>query len=416
MLQTSFTCNSLKFSHVVRFLIRWLFPYNNSSLLFVGELSKYFNVPKENIFLFGSGRMGLYFILKSLNLQSDDEIIVAGYTCVVVSNAVKYVGAKIQYVDIDERTLNIDTDKLISAVNNKTKAIIVCHNYGIVYEDVGHIKEKFPSIFIIEDAAHAMGSLDKNRIKAGLLGDAAFFSLEYSKPITTGSGGILIINRSDKTDGLAESYAKLKFFPRLDNFKYIFTLLAHWATSYRFTVFFKSYAIGLLRKMNLLGATSRSEIEGEMPEHYPVKLSEPLAFLGYLQLKDISEVNIIKTGIAKKYHEQIAGSVGVKDFYSPNYIYVRYPVLFDDSITVDQLNQIKLIIRKNLKMAVGDWFNDVVHPKGSYRYCYVKGSCGIGEKVVKKIINLPVNIHMAPDYIKIDKLKDIFNSVKTHQE
>jgi len=52
---------------------------------------KYFNAPET--FLFSKGRVGLYATLKALNIQNGDKIILPGYTCMVVPNAVQYLGA-----------------------------------------------------------------------------------------------------------------------------------------------------------------------------------------------------------------------------------------------------------------------------------------------------------------------------------
>jgi hypothetical protein len=58
--------------------------------------------------------------------------------------------------------------------------------------------------------------------------------------------------------------------------------------------------------------------------------------------------------------------------------------------------------------------NDVVHPSGSYRYCYTEGSCTTGEKISKRILNLPVSIHVQLTEKQLQKLKLIFveNGIK----
>jgi dTDP-4-amino-4,6-dideoxygalactose transaminase len=59
------------------------------------------------------------------------------------------------------------------------------------------------------------------------------------------------------------------------------------------------------------------------------------------------------------------------------------------------------------KYIVGDWFNDVVHPMGSFRYCYMNGNCPIGESISSRIINLPVNISKKLNVKDITKIAEI---------
>lgn len=351
--------------------------------------------------------MGLFTLLKSLNAHQEDEIIVAGYTCVVVTNAIKYAGLKAVYVDIDESTLNISTENIYNSVSEKTKAIVITHNYGIVYEDIKKLKKNFPHVIIVEDAAHTFGSKDNNGKKAGLIGDASFFSLEYSKPLTTGMGGILLINKSELLPSISANYKLLGFYPAFTNFKIFSTLKAHLLTSYKYSVFLKGALLRFLNLFGLVFQSSEAEIQGEMPKNYPVKLSSYLSLFGYLQMREISGINRIKNETAKRYNITLEGILGISTFYDERYNYVRYPILFDKNISFEKIKKIKKDLA-GAGISVGEWFNDVVHPKGSYRYCYVDGFCKVGESVSKRIINLPVNIHWVPSQKELIGMKNIF--------
>ena len=89
---------------------------------------------------FATGRHALYAILKSLGIGEGDEVIVQGFTCCVVPNAVMYTGAKPVYVDIDRETLNANVEEISSKITDKTRAIIVQHTFGR-QSDVEKIKE-----------------------------------------------------------------------------------------------------------------------------------------------------------------------------------------------------------------------------------------------------------------------------------
>src|SRR3990167_6264235 len=74
--------------------------------------------------LFGSGREALLAGLKALDIRSGDEVIIQGYTCVVVPNAVHAAGATPVYADIDPESLNIDLKKIQTKITPRTRAII----------------------------------------------------------------------------------------------------------------------------------------------------------------------------------------------------------------------------------------------------------------------------------------------------
>lgn len=100
---------------------------------------------------------------------------------------------------------------------------------------------------------------------------------------------------------------------------------------------------------------------------------------------------------------------GIYEIYNPDYVYVRYPVIFSETVDSSRIDKIKLLVREKTGIVLGEWFNDVVHPKGSYRYGYEDHSCGVGESMARQIINLPINIHTAIDKKTIDKIKTIIN-------
>ena len=58
---------------------------------------------------------------------------------------------------------------------------------------------------------------------------------------------------------------------------------------------------------------------------------------------------------------------------------------------------------------MGEWFNDVIHPKGSFCYNYTLGTCKVGESVSQRIINFPVNIHSYFNNKDLEKINTIFN-------
>ncbi|MDT8393260.1 MAG: DegT/DnrJ/EryC1/StrS family aminotransferase [Bacteroidales bacterium] len=394
MIKTAFTCNSLTIRHFFQFLGARISLRKASGLrnTLIAGVARYFQVDRQSVFLFGSARMGLYSMLMAGRKDGRDEVIVAGYTCVVVTNAIKYAGLNAVYIDVEEEHLNIDPVLLRQSVNSRTAAIIFTHNFGITCTGIGEFKRDFPDILIIEDAAHTFGSVNSYGIKAGLLGDASFFSMEYSKPITSGMGGIVIVNDDMLRHKLTELYHTLPFYPFFSRLKILISLKAHLFSSSRYNAFLKPWMTGFLYVTGLLFKSSPKELKGERPDHYPVRLSAGLAYIASLQVRDIEMINRRKAVLVKKYYDTFNGIQGIRQYFSQDYNYVRYPLLFNSDIRVETINAIKTEM-KAIGIVPGEWFNDVVHPKGSYRHCYVDGSCPVGESVSDRMINLPVTIH-----------------------
>ncbi len=409
MIKTAFTCNSLRIRHFFRFLWVWVSTCKSGKLtqLCKEETSQFFGIRPDSVFLFGSARMGLYSLLMAEKKEGRDEVIVAGYTCVVVTNAIKYADMKAVYIDVEEENLNIDPALLREAISDKTSAIIFTHNYGITCEYIVDFKKEFPEILIIEDAAHTFGSITKDGQLAGTLGDASFFSMEYSKPITSGMGGIIIVNEAGLRGRLESYYEGLPYYPKMTRLRILASLKIHLFSSSRYNAFLKRWMAGFLYVTGLLYKSPAMELQGEMPGHYPVKLSPYFAYLAYLQIREIDAINEKKDRLCQRYFNTLKDIPGIKQYYSSDYNFVRYPVLFERNITGEKILAIKDDLKRS-GIVPGEWFNDVVHPKGSYRYCYIDGSCPVGESVTGRMINFPVTVHKQLNQRDLNRIRQIF--------
>jgi len=129
-----------------------------------------------------------------LDIQKDDEVILPSYTFVSSANAFVLRGAKIVFADSEPTTPNIDATALESLITPKTKAIVVVH-YGGVACDMDAILAiaKKHNLYVVEDAAQAIDSFYKGK-PLGSIGDLATFSFHETKNISSGEGGMLVIN------------------------------------------------------------------------------------------------------------------------------------------------------------------------------------------------------------------------------
>jgi dTDP-4-amino-4,6-dideoxygalactose transaminase len=139
----------------------------------------------------------LHLALDAIGLSNFDEVITTPLTFAATSEVVRYFNAKPVLVDIDPITLNIDPKKIEASLTKKTKAIIPVHLAGLPCDMQAIMRiAQTHSIRVIEDAAHAMPTIYKER-ENNALGDLVCFSFYATKTITTGEGG-MICTENDK--------------------------------------------------------------------------------------------------------------------------------------------------------------------------------------------------------------------------
>ena len=123
-----------------------------------------------------SGTSALHLSLLACGIGRGDEVITVSMTFIATAMAITYTGAKPVFVDIEAKSMTMDTSLIESKITSKTKAIVPVHLYGQCanIKEIKKIARKY-NLYIIEDAAQAHGSRLHN-IKAGSLGDIAAFS------------------------------------------------------------------------------------------------------------------------------------------------------------------------------------------------------------------------------------------------
>lgn len=142
----------------------------------------------------------LHLSLVVTGVGSGAEVITTPYTFTATAEAIRYVGAKPVFVDIDPHTLNIDIPKVKQAITPHTKAIMPVHIAGLPC-DMDALRDicRNHNLVLIDDAAHAIPTEYKGQY-IGTLGDLSAFSFYANKNITTGEGGMITTN----SDALAE--------------------------------------------------------------------------------------------------------------------------------------------------------------------------------------------------------------------
>ncbi|HRO75142.1 MAG TPA: DegT/DnrJ/EryC1/StrS family aminotransferase [Crocinitomicaceae bacterium] len=137
----------------------------------------------------------LHLALKVLGIENEDEVICPSLTFAATVNAIRYVGGKPVFCDIESpQSINISAKNIEKLITERTKAIIVVHLAGFPCEmdEIMNVAKKY-NLKVVEDACHGPLSEYKGK-KLGTIGDIGCFSFFSNKNISTGEGGMIVTN------------------------------------------------------------------------------------------------------------------------------------------------------------------------------------------------------------------------------
>ncbi len=336
----------------------------------------------KHAFAFMGGRIALSACIYALGLKEGDEVILPGYTCVVVPNAFHFAGIKTIYCDIELDTYGLDASQLECKITPKTKAVLLHHLYGLVcrdYEIILEIANKY-GLKVIEDCAHSTGAEYKGK-KVGNFGDTSFYSSEQSKIFTTIQGGMAVTN-DDKIAEKMKKYYNNAMFPddewidkQLHNVIY-----NYYAYKHRKRWFLGDF-MKLLYKKKLLISTTKEEECGIKPTYYGKRMPSPIASIGLNQLEKIDYYNEQRRYIAKKWDKWCEKNGYKKPMVIPYSIpvYLRYPIIVEEEKKQDTSWALR-----ELGVQVGIWFVSNIHPSA-----WPVTGCINADKSVKQCVNFP---------------------------
>ena len=145
-----------------------------------------------------SGTSALWIALLALEVGPGDEVITTPNTFIATAEAITFAGATPVFVDIDEKTYNINPSLIEAAITPRTKAIIPVHLFGQMadMDPIMQIARKH-KLYVIEDASQAHGATYKGR-RAGSMGDVGCFSFYPGKNLGAfGEAGGIVTNHSE---------------------------------------------------------------------------------------------------------------------------------------------------------------------------------------------------------------------------
>lgn len=336
----------------------------------------------KHAFAFMSGRVALSAAIHALRLTPGDEVILPGYTCVVVPNAFHFAEIKTVYCDIELDTFGPDAAQVESKITSKTRAILLHHLYGLVCRDYEALLDtaKRHGLKVIEDCAQATGAEYKG-LKVGNGGDIAFYSSENSKVMNTIQGGMAITNDAALAERLKEYYD----LAPLPDSTWINNQLHNVILNYYQSKHPKRYWMGDLVDLRYgnkrMISTTQGENNGIQPSIYGRKMPGPIAALGSNQLKKIDAYNNLRRKTVKRW-DRWAESNGYRKpqvIGDSTPVFLRYPILVEPGKKQDLSWALK-----ELGLIPGVWFISHLHPSSQS-----VPECPNSGKAVKQCINFP---------------------------
>ncbi|MDD3877585.1 MAG: DegT/DnrJ/EryC1/StrS family aminotransferase [Bacteroidales bacterium] len=147
----------------------------------------------------GSCTDALFFALKAAGVEAGDEVIVPAFSYIASVTPILRAGAVPVFADIHSSDLSMSFDDFKRKISPKTKALIFVHMYG-AFSPLMEIAKyaRNHNIILIEDAAHSLGAISEDNVKAGSVGQMACFSFDPTKVIGAfGTGGAIVTDDED---------------------------------------------------------------------------------------------------------------------------------------------------------------------------------------------------------------------------
>ena len=340
------------------------------------------------------GRTALYALLEAAGVGAGDLVVMPGYTCIVVPNAVHYRGAEPVYADIDPNTYNLDPAALRAILDDhprrkQIRAVIAQHTYGIPCEmdpvlELAHERD----LLVIEDACHALGSRYRGRL-TGSFGAAAFYSSQWSKPVTTGLGGWAIVNDPELETRLVAMYRDYAEPTaadawRLDMQKRVYDLTYRPAFAGTIQAAYRRLCCRGL----MIGSSTADELAGGMPAAYKRRMGARQVRRLDALLARADAVVAGRRAVAGRL-EAALRTAGLPVLDLPDHldpVLLRYPVPVADKTAV-------LSAARDRRVELGDWFLSPIHPNlaGWDVAGYAPGTCPRAETACARTVNLPTH-------------------------
>jgi len=311
----------------------------------------------------------LHLALLGIEIKRDDEVLVADYTFPATGHSVMFCGAKPVFVDIDKNTYNIDPNKIIDKITDKTKAIIAVHTFG-QSADMDYIQD-IADVFnlkVIEDAACAIGSKYKERF-CGINSDVGCFSMHATKALGVGEGGLIVTN----DDEIAKRFKNFGVFGMKSTYDREIS---------------NEFIVPVFENIG-----------------YNYKMSDVAAAIGIAQFRKIKNINEKRRVLAAYWDERLEKIDYIIKPFVEEYNYHNYQgycTLVDENINRNKL--IQTLKNKGIQTQIGT-YSSCIQP------CYdSKDECPVSLDIYNRAFRLPLYPDLSFD--DIDYVCEVLNEIK----
>lgn len=358
------------------------------------EIIEYFGT--KYAFMVSSGKAALFLIVTGLKrLSNKRKVIIPAYTCFSVPSAIRMAGLEIVLCDIKPETLDYDLSQLRNLVDDDTLCIISTHLFGIP-SDVAKIQDLCGNrkIFIVEDAAQAMGAISGNR-KLGTLGDVAFFSLGRGKNITCGSGGIIITSEDRIADSIRGYHGGLGTVPLTEYIKNIVeTILLN--------IFLFPSLYWLPKSLPFL-KIGETKFYRKFPVHQLTGFQAGLLFNWRNKLETY---NRNRSDNADYYLEKLS-LIGRMPIRTNGNIYNRFPIFLDNKALKDKLCE------SGNSLGISPMYPSSIDKIQEIKEDYMKNNYSYSETIADTLVALPTH-SLLTDKDK-DRICEMIENIIEHE-
>jgi len=319
----------------------------------------------KHAILVANGTAALHVSLLLVGVEKEDEVLIPALTFIATANALSYANATPHFVDVDEKTLGIDSDKLeryLEAISEqkageclnkqtgkRIKAIVPMHTIGhpVDMDKLNAVANKF-NLAIVEDAAESLGSFYKG-VHTGNQSTIAAVSFNGNKIITSGGGGAILTNDSQ----LAKQAKHITTTAKIPH---------KWE--------YEHDRVGYNYRMPALNAA-----------------------LGLAQLEKLAVFVEAKRKLAQKYKKAFKGVEGVTFIEEPEYAKSNYwlNALLLDEDQADKRDEILALTNSNNIMTRPVW--KLLNSLKMFEDC-PKMDLSVSESLEKRIINIPSSANL----------------------
>jgi len=306
------------------------------------------------------------------------RVWVPGYTCVAVPNAVAAAGFEIRWVDVDGPNLDMG---VVLSEGRPGDAVLAQHTYGVPVDPDAIDAARQQGLYVIEDRAHRFDA-------AEAAGDAVVFSLEHSKVVSGGQGGLLHVAGADQAAAIVRLIGTLPQDAAAGVRRIVLTSMGQLLFDWHAPVADRAGAAIRRALLRLPALSAEGQTADELAGEgiVPRSLHPRLARLAERAIRRVDANLAHRRRIAAIYRERLPA-------LTPSWLphdtpLVRYPLQVGDGDDVW-----RRVRRAGIDLGPR-WFAAPVHPAGS-RSSYVDGLAPRAEALSRAVLTLPTHLRVS---------------------